>query len=496
MVVYSMRNKMEEKSLRFAYKTGLIAYMLMGVLALYFYKERTILLDASYALFHLLRENSFSIEFHRFPDAVVQTLPLIASRLGWSLTTIMKLYSVSFVGVYFLCYFITGSLLKRHDLALVMLMVNSAFVTETFFYTPSQLPQGICFLIMLFAGLSRIKNRAGDEVRHAEQFFFTLTGMTVLAFFHPLMLFPLAYLAAFFYLRQDPVKGKEVFVVMMGGFVAVVVLKSALFHTKYERESLSGLKNFYVHFPHYVMLYSNKIFLQYCCGRYIWIPVLLVANLYTYFRQSEKLKLALLLFGFFGYLLLINITYPDKTTPGFYRENLYLPLSFMLALPFVYDALPLLAKPKIAVALVTAMVAMFFVRVIVNHPIYTARVNWLRQTAHKYADGKLVLDLRNAPKDTLQMVWGTPYEVWLLSSSEMGKVVSVFVDKKPDDHLWLKGVTKGYYVNWDMYEYSSFPKNKYFVFTDTIHGYNKLDTIAIKHLEYRKDSVKSFFKMQ
>ena len=469
---------MRNKSIRLAYILGIFSYIIMCGLALVYYRERTILLDASYALFHMLMENGYSIEFHRFPDAIVQTLPLWASRAGWSLTAVMKLYSLSFVLFFFVCYVITGSVLKRKELALVILLLNTALVTETFFYTPSQLPQGIAFLIMLFAALSRIRSRAGDEFRHAEQFFLAVAGAVILAFFHPLMLFPMAFLIAYFYLRQRPVAGKEVFLVLILSFVAITVFKSVLFHTKYERQSLSGLKNFYLRFPNYIRLYSNKVFLQYCCTRFIAISIMLLADIYVYYKKNEKLKLCLLLAGFFGYLLLINITYPDKITPGFYRENLYLPLALMLGLPFVLDFLPSLPRFSLVIPVFGVMVGLFVLRVWLIHPRYTARVDWVRRTAYRYQDRKLVITRPHYSMDTLQMIWGTPYEFWLLSSSEMGRVVSVFVDDRPDKQMWLANTNKSFYVNWNLYDYTVFPKNKYFVFPDTLTGYGLVDTVA------------------
>jgi hypothetical protein len=469
---------MTDKNFRRAYLAGLLVFGVMLVLSLVYFRERTVLLDASYALFHMLRDQTFSIEFHRFPDAIVQALPLLAGRMGYPLLTIMKLYSVSFVLFPLGCYLLTGFLFRSYQLALVILIVSIAFVTETFFYTPSQLPQAMCFLLLLFAAIARVPERADSELFHAGRFFLAVAGMIVLAFFHPLVLFPLFYLVAFFYLRQDPVKGKEVFVAMAGGFLLIVVLKSALFHTKYERQSLSGLKNFYTRFPHYFLLYANKYFLRACLSGYLAIPVMLVSTAVVYVRNRTYLHLGLLVSGFFGYLLLTNITYPDPVTPTFYRENLYLPLAFMVGLPFVFDVLPRL-RPVVAPAFVAVLSLFFCLRVWAAHPVYTARVGWIRQTAQAYADKKLVIHVRNTPVDTLKMIWGTPYEFWLLSSAEMGRVVSVFVDDRPDKQMWLAQTTKSYYVNWNLYEYSSFPHNQYFNFPDTLNGYCYLDTAGV-----------------
>lgn len=71
-------------------------------------------------------------------------------------------YSIGFMAYYLICYFICGSLLKQYDFALIILLLNLLFVTETFFYTPSELPQGIALLMVTFAF---VRNKQPETIK-------------------------------------------------------------------------------------------------------------------------------------------------------------------------------------------------------------------------------------------------------------------------------------------------------------------------------------------
>ena len=91
---------------RKAYFIGSGAYLIMLLLSMVFYKERTIFLDAAFNLFYIIKKGTFCIQSNRFGDFFSQLLPVITSRLGLSLNTVLRSYSTSFVIYYFSCYFI------------------------------------------------------------------------------------------------------------------------------------------------------------------------------------------------------------------------------------------------------------------------------------------------------------------------------------------------------------------------------------------------------
>ena len=68
------------------------------------------------------------------------------------------------------------------------------------------------------------------------------------------------------------------------------------------------------------------------------------------------------------------------------------------------------------------------------------------------------------------MAWGTPYEFWLLSTTEQGTTASIIIDDKPELRPWAALLRKSLVVNWGIFPYSEL-NPKYFHFTDTTTGY-------------------------
>jgi hypothetical protein len=292
-----------------------------------------------------------------------------------------------------------------------------------------------------------------------------------IAFFHPLMLFAMAFCWGYVLLSQPTPRLKTQLVYSALAFFMVTAYKSVFMRTAYETHSLGGLKNFATLFPHYLDTYTNRYFLQACLGRYIWIPIVLVLDVAFCVRSRAFAKAAFIAVSFLGYLFLTNTSYPDAATPHFYLENLYLPLGLFLGFPLVFDVLPQLPRPAIGMALVAAIVLTGCARIYANHAPYTARLAWERRTMNRNWGRKMVLGADQAAKDTLMMIWGTPYEFWLLSGAERDTVSSLIVDEHPKKLGWLLAQHHSLYVNWYLYQYGEFPHNRYFNFTDTVGSY-------------------------
>ena len=463
---------MDTKIYRAVFYLGFAAFAVQLVWSVQFCKERIIFLDTACLLFELLKNNTFAIEHHRYTDAFTQVLPLTAAHLGKGIDTIILLYSMSFVLFHLVFYTLTGLVFKRYDLAIAILICNLLFVTDTFYYTPSSLPQGISFVLFYAAFLGWAHLHYGATLfRGLSLVVSVLLPLVIIIFFHPMMVFVFAYLLLFFLGRQNILIRWQQVGLLLGSYVGLSVLKSLLLHSDYERRSLSGLRNFATKFPDYFTLFSNRQFLYHCTVIFIWIPIALVAVIAYYIHAKQFRKLYILVAFFIAYFFLVNISYPDASTPQFYIENLYLPLAFFLALPLVFDVLPALKHPLAILVVVAVFMGSSLWRIYGRHVGYAERLGLLRSTLQCYGKQKTVLNVRNYPLPVLKMEWGTPYEFWLLSTSESGYAASIIVDQHPEKLLWLKSEKHSIYVNWNLYDYSEFHHSTYFKFPDTTSVY-------------------------
>ncbi len=189
-----------------------------------------------------------------------------------------------------------------------------------------------------------------------------------------------------------------------------------------------------------------------------------------YSTKREWKMLFFFLCSFFGYLLLINVSSPTNAAPLFYMECSYLPLSIFPGLPFLFDVLPVLEKKKLAAPVVVLIMLTGCVRIYATHNVYADRLNYERRILDKYGDRKALVKAQKADVDTLQILWGTPYELLLLSESERHEPASIIIDEHPQKLDWAGDLKKGLFVNWDVFMYKDLPA-RYFNFTDTVTGY-------------------------
>ncbi len=443
------------------YFTGIAAYVIMLILSILFYKERGILLDSAYDLFHLLR-GEFDVNVVRFAGILPKLPPYFAIKEGLPLNTVLISYSVANVAYYFALYVICGGVLKRYDVAIGILLCNILFVTECFYYMPSELPQGLAFLLFTIACI--------PELGKTKALHWVVVPLCAIgcAFFHPLMLFAVGYAIVFFLLRKGTGMDRRMLYLFACVFVVFILLKMFVIRSQYEQQTMGVLGNFVRLFPNYFAIHANKAFFIHCFTRYYWMPLVCAGTATVYVRNKEWKRLVFFGVSVLGYIAIVNVSYPYINTPTFYIENLYLPLGLFLTLPFIYDLLPVLVSRQIAVPVVAAIIVTGCVRIYIAHNIFTERLTVERELIKQYGDKKIIISSKHVPLDILQMTWGAPYEFLLLSVSDGDKPASIIIDDKPIFRTTER--TKTLIVNWNMYTYDEV-NPRYFHFADTTTGY-------------------------
>lgn len=300
------------------YFFGIGAYIIMLILSILFYKERIIILDTAFALFHIVRKASFSLYASRCGALLTQILPVLVVKTGASLNIATLSYSVGFTFFYFVCYLLCGFGFKRYDLGLVLLLFHILFVTDTFYYIPSELPQGVNFFVVGLAMIPVTRKKNALLYRAVFFLFFFFS-----AFFHPLISFVILYTTLFFYFHKDALFDKKALISIAVIYLLGLLVNNLFFRIDYDRHAMSGVKNFVALFPNYINLYSNKVFLHDCLTKYYWLPICPILITNYYFYRKEWQKLLLFLCSFLGYLLLVNVSYYSIATPPFvYGESI------------------------------------------------------------------------------------------------------------------------------------------------------------------------------
>lgn len=452
----------------FVFGTGMVTYALLLLLAGVFYKERTVILDSSYHLFHIVHHKSLAIQGNRFGAALTQIYPLLAVKMNLSLNVIAVVYSLSFPFFFLLAFLFCLLGLKNTRVALAIMLFNVLMVTHTFYWPHPELPAGVVFTLLCFAWTDRV-------VQHKAKpgFLFATAPLWIvtIVFFHPLLIFVFFFLNAYFLLvyKKSVNRSMVVFMILSSaGYLLVLVLKAVLLRSSYENGAMGGLKNIFLLFPHYFNLTSNKDLVQYCLKDYYFLPVLWTWLMVFYIRRQEGLRMVLFLLFFCGLCFIINLNYVQGADQ-FYLEAQYLILSLFLIFPLVYELLPAMKSPERSMAVVLLILGIGIYRMERTHSFYSERVNWYRtflKNTAGFPERKLILPAACAPVDTLLMTWGSSYEFWLLSTMEQGVSRSVIIEEQKGEFDWLMGHNKALITKWELFEYKNMDR-RYYIFNDT-----------------------------
>lgn len=447
------------------YLAGLGVYAVLFILAAVFSMERIVFSDGAFAIFHLVKDGDFGIQVYRFGDGLSKIFPLLAYYLHMPLHIIVLSYSLGFIMFYFGCYLVCGSRLRQYGLALIILLTNILFVTHSFYWPIPQEAQGIVLLAVLLAVLW------GKDIAtlNIGMKLVTIALLVTIAFFHPLMAIAIAYVIAYFALSGNEGIPKKTLWGIGISYVIIIAVKTLFFRTLYERQSLSGLKNFFRLFPNYFNTYANHHFLRSLATEYYWVPITTILILRHYLKQQKYKMACFFAAALIAYTGLINTTYPNSDSPAFYMEALYIPLALFIALPLILDVLPSIKK-EYGMLLMVFIMATGCYRIYTTHSPFTKRLNWERAFLHQYGHRKMIVNTNKVDAATLQMTWGTPYEFWLLSTVENGYSASIIIDDTPSKRSWAAERTKEFIVNWNDFPYSTL-NNRYFLFQDTTTGY-------------------------
>jgi hypothetical protein len=311
----------------------------------------------------------------------------------------------------------------------------------------------------------------GSEEQESRDFI-KLIGLSLLlvtvAFSHGLMLFIVSFLLVFLWLDGSIPKRSLLGVGAI--YMVAVVVKSIFASEAYDRQSMSGLRNFVRLFPNYFSTESMAHFGRYCVGAYVWLPILFVLVCSYYLHQRSWLKLALVATYSVGYLLLTTVAFPNVEGNGFYNENLFLPLAVFVSVPLVFDLLGRVERP-FWIAWTVAMVCIAsLMRIWTYREFYQSRLAWQRMVLDRYTGQKVIIGEQHFPKDSLMLSWSSPYEFWLLSTIERDATASILIARQPEQYGYGTAGNSLFLPTFGTFDYSTLPK-QYFKFRDTVSTY-------------------------
>ena len=143
---------MKEVKINSIYKyLGHIGFWILLLLSVLFYKERILFNDTVFQFFKIVNFEKFNIEAMRYSTVITQIPVLIALKLNNGLRTLLMIYSISFVVVYYMVFILCIHVLKNPAAGIAILFSLIICITESFFHPCTETHQAIVYSILLYA---------------------------------------------------------------------------------------------------------------------------------------------------------------------------------------------------------------------------------------------------------------------------------------------------------------------------------------------------------
>ena len=406
-------------------RLGLLAMLVLLVLAWHFYLERVAYYDLAYHLFNYLRNPQLFIQNRRFVAAVTQLPTIWAVRAGWSIDHLLRLYSVVFALYYLAVFVISAKWFKNEQVALVVPLLFVLLASRTFYWAQSEMPQTLAALLLFYAGVSRqapLPWRLGTLALAAL--------VPVFIFGHPLAIFPFLFVWAYDWLLNRRWRDGAYYGLLALGLLTYYYRSSLIPPGSYEANSNTFIPNLKQYYPHYLDLGSFAEFWHLCRTNFLLLPILLglLTGYYLWLRSwLAGLRLGLLWAFVAGYAFVISVSFPGYVEPT-YLENVFFPLAIFVGVPFALELLPALESrlgrrgPLLATGLLGVVLAVRLFMLYHIHEPYTAYQQWLARTlayTRQFPERRFLFDDVNIDPTRLRAGWpwwATSYETILLSS--------------------------------------------------------------------------------
>lgn len=400
-------------------RMGYLLWLIFGLLAIVFFKERAAFMDGAFQLVNLINTGEFSVHHYRLTNPLTQILAWLGVRFGLPLDYVMIGYSFNFILFHLFIYHLIVNWCKNDFLGLVQIGFFTLFVTQSFYFVPPEYYQGMS-LLLLWTGILLQPAFRKKKWRFPLLAFFLI----LIIFDHALLSIFFLFIWIFLWLHNKNSRNLQFYGLL--AFMILIYVIHDFYFTSWYDEARKGhfWRHWNQYYPHFEKIPGHKIFLKRCLDTYYLFPILLVTVIISYTRayiynnkkvNSPLVKLILIL-GFCFFYILINHINDPNTPHLFYMQVNYIGLTIPLLMPLCFDFLPQVDSKKYIIYFIGAILMIRIFTIILASEPLKKRHDWIRSTIEKTGSKKVYVAGKNSPKDLLIQTWSIPEESLLLSS--------------------------------------------------------------------------------
>lgn len=393
------------------------SFLILTLFSIWFYEER-LHADSGWYAFNLINSESFHIEHGRFVLFFSQILPWIAIKLGLSLKSILLAYSLNHIFFPFSIYLICKHVFKHKTAGLLIIALQLISISKGFFCPMFELYY-VAYLLVLFTVILHSGFRY--------KYLILPPLLLLICTGHPLSFLLALLVIAYRFIDQ----GKGVYKSSIA-FILLIILFYFIKSQYTSEYDLAKQNSFYntlatVRYDASYLLKLGTMLLTYYWG--ILVVFVLAGSLLL--AQKRVYHLLIFIGSFCFFLAIANVSYYGFHITR-YQEQVYFPLSFVVAFPLFFYVLPkvTVVKQNILLTVFILLLITRFIHLKHESTFFVQRINEIEQqiaTARNLEIKKVVVSVKSLSYPTN---WSYPIESMLISSiAGNKKTVTVATDE-------------------------------------------------------------------
>ena len=356
---------------------------------------------------------------------LTQILPLIFIKLNAGLKTVMLIYSVSFIIIYYLIFLICIYLFSSLKAGLACTFVLFMGISDCSLYPITELQLGLMFCTMFYGFLEYYFLHEKLFSSNKKYLLLFIGGAIILMslFSHPSTLFAILFMLFFQGFDKQLHKNKAIYVLILFTLIAYSIKFLSVDKNSYEAQQMNPINNMFAILGNITNTNSFHFFLKFVLkGVYVLPIILFLITAVYYFMKREILKLAFTTCAIIGFFILLMIVFSPGDIDVGMEKNL-MPLWIFITIPFIHDVLFHKFRYRFMQVIIFSLVVVIglsgFYRATV---IYGDRIRYMQQvletSEHTFNSDKIIIEKKNLNQDRLGSNWSYANETLLLSSLE------------------------------------------------------------------------------
>lgn len=475
--------------------TGFLFFSVLFIFSWVFYKERMLCFDPAFFLYKMIEYKDFSIELDRWGSAPSQLLPLFAIHKGFSLLTILRLYSVSFILLYYIFFLVITLVLKNNKAGIGLMLALCIGFRHAFYYSTAELFQGMALAFIAWAIFAPEKPYETSFKKWLGAVI-SIILIYIISYYHQLALFPVLFIVLVELIENKKLKDPAIISVAVFTLFWLIFRIFFLTDSEYEKSKMINAGIFFEQLPDLFNLPSTIYFVQFVRDNIFSFSVT-IGVLVILFIVRKKWRLFLFSFVYFtGFLILILVTYYRGESPMMMEDYFVVPGCFIavILIFLLYEKLSHL----IVILVVLPLLIIHLKGIYDGHFTLTKRINYLERLisyGRTFDERKFLVNHQNFPWHYAWIKWAVPFETAILSSIESpDSTVTFFIPdnmNQYDSLLEKENIFLG--PDWAVTWFSSnSADNRYFHLPSS--GYLKLNTsqkdTVFNESDFNLDNVK------